>query len=211
MAALGVVVGEAHAVVRDGRNVADALAQFYRVVLMGVGGRAIILAESGRLEDPSRYLTVCRGILGRVEHLAGDIAQALRREDQSQASQWSEWEWEGAEPGIVQRMSAERYPLTFFAVRLMELSSDAMPVIDLQGTANEVLSWFESNADRLLPFVSDQPDATREHRREWAAGVLRAAVKRDEIAEDNRIIASELSPERVAGFNSSVYATAFAA
>ena len=64
---------------RDGRNVTDALAQFYRVVLMGVGGRAIILAESDRLEDPTRYLTVCRGILGRVEHLAGDIAQALRR------------------------------------------------------------------------------------------------------------------------------------
>ena len=195
---------------RDGRNVSDALTQFYRVVLMGVGGRAIILAESGRLGDPCRYLTVCRGILGRVEHLAGDIAQALRREDQSQASQWSEWEWEGAEPGIVQRMSAERYPLTFFAVRLMELSSDAMPVIDLQGTANEVLSWFESNADRLLSFVSDQPDATREHRREWAAGALRAAVKRDEIAEDDRVIASELSPERVAGFNSSVYETALA-
>ena len=107
-------------------------------------------------------------------------------------------------------MSAERYPLTFFAVRLMELSSDAMPVIDLQGTANEVLSWFESNADRLLPFVSDQPDTTLEHRREWAAGALRAAVERDEIAQDDRIIASELSPERVAGFNSSVYDTAFA-
>ena len=54
---------------------------------MGVGGRAIILSESGTLEDPSRYLAVSRGILGRVEHLAGDIAQALKREDQSQASQ----------------------------------------------------------------------------------------------------------------------------
>ena len=191
-------------------NFSQTLAQFYRVVLMGVGGRAIILAESGRLEDPSRYLAVCRGTFGGVQHLGGDIAEALRREDQSQTSQWSEWEWEGAEPGIVQRMSAERYPLTFFAVRLMELSSDAMPVVDLHGTANQVLSWFESNADRLLAFVSDQPDSTPEQRREWATGVLRAAVKRDEIAEDDRIIASELSPERVAGFNSSVYATAFA-
>ena len=195
----------------DRKNFSDTLEQFYRVVLMGVGGRAIILSESGTLEDPSRYLAVSRAIWGRVEHLAGDIAQALNREDQSQASQWSEWEWEGAKPGIVRSMSAERYPLTFFAVRLMELSSDAMPVVDLHGTANRVISWFESNADRLLPFVSDQPDATREQRREWATGALRAAVKRDEFAEAERIIASELSLERVAGFNSSVYATAFAA
>ena len=196
---------------RDGMNFSQKLAQFYRVVLMGVGGRAIILAESGSLEDPSRFLAVCRGIFGRVEPLAGDVAQAVRRKDQSQASQWLEWEREGAEPGIAQRMSAERYPLMFFAVRLMELSSGAMPVVDLHGTANEVLSWFESDADRLLPFVSDQPDATREQRREWATGALRAAVKKDEVAEDDRIIASELSLERVAGFNSSVYATAFAA
>ena len=195
---------------RDRMNFSDTLEQLYRVVLMGIAGRAIILAESGRMEDTSRYLPVSRGKYSHVEPLADDIAQALRREDRSQASQWSEWEWEGAEPGIVQRMSAERYPLTFFAVRLVELSSNTMPAIDLHGTANQVLSWFESNADRLLPFVSERPEATREQRRDWAAGTLRAAVKRDEIAEDDRIIASELSPERVANFRSSVYANTFA-
>ena len=189
----------------------NKMEQFYRVVLMGLAGRAIILSQSGRMEDPSRYLAVSRGKFSRVEYLAVDISQALKREDRSQVSQWSEWEWEGAEPGIVQTMSAERYPLTFFAVHLMESSSDAMPAIDLHGTASRVLSWFESNADRLLPFVSDQLDSTREERREWAAGALREAVKRDEVAEDDRIIACELSPERIASFRSSVYANAFAA
>ena len=196
---------------RDRMNFSDTLDQLYRVVLMGIAGRAIILAESGRMEDTSRYLPVSRGKYSHVEPLADDIAQALRREDRSQASQWSEWEWEGAEPGIVQRMSAERYPLTFFAVRLVELSSNTMPAIDLHGTANQVLSWFATNADRLLPFVSEPSEATREQLRDWAAGALRAAVKRDEIAEDDRIIGSELSPERVASFRSSVYANTFAA
>ena len=196
---------------RELMSFSGTLEQSYRVVLMGLAGRAIILAESGRIEDTGRYLAVSRGKYSQVEPLADDIAQALRREDRSQASQWSEWEWEGAEPGIVQRMSAERYPLTFFAIHLMELSSDAMPPIDLHGTANQALSWFESNADRLLPFVSERPEATREQCREWATGALRAAVKRDEIAEDDRIIASELSPERVANFRSSVYANTFAA
>ena len=196
---------------RDRMSFSDMLEQLYRVVLMGLAGRAMILAESGRMEDTSRYLAVSRGKYSYVESLADDIAQAFRREDRSQASQWSEWEWEGTEPGIVQRMSAERYPLTFFAIHLMELSSDTMPPIDLHGTANQVLSWFESNADRLLPSVSERPEATREQCREWAAGALRAAVKRDEVEEDNRIIASELSPERVADFRSSVYANTFAA
>ena len=93
----------------------------------------------------------------------------------------------------------------------MELSSDEMPAIDLHGTANQVLSWFESNADRLLPFVSDQPGTTREQRREWAAEALTAAVTTDEAAEENRIITSKLSLERVAAFKSGVYEIALGA
>lgn len=194
---------------RHGESFSNALEQLYRVVLMGVSGRAIILTEAGRIEEPSSYLAAARALHEGITRLADDIAQSLKLEDRSQASQWSEWEWEGAEPGIVQSLSLERYPLTFFAVRLMELSSDAMSPIDLQGTANQVLTWFESNADRLLPFVSDQPGTTREQRREWAVGALIAAVKTDEITEENRIITSGLSPERIEGFKSGVYETAF--
>ncbi len=98
--------------------------------------------------------------------------------------------------------------MTFFAVRLMELSSEEMPAIDLHGTEERILSWFESNADRLLRFVSDQPGATREQRRDWAVKALTAAVATDEAAEDNRIIASRLSPQKVAAFKSGVFEAA---
>ena len=86
---------------RDGESFSNALEQFYRVVLMGVSGRAITLAEAGRIEEPSSYLAAPRGFFGGVTRLADDIAEALKLEDGSQPSQWSEWEWEGAEPGIV--------------------------------------------------------------------------------------------------------------
>ena len=196
---------------RDGESFSNALEQMYRVVLMGVSGRAITLAKAGRIEEPSSYLAAPREILGEVTRLADHIAEALKLEDSLQHSQWSEWEWEGAQPGIVQGLSPERYPLTFFAVRFMELSSDEMPAIDLHGTANQVLSWFESNADSLLPFVSDQPGTTREQRRAWAAEALTAAVATDEAAEENRIITSQLSLEKVAAFKSGVYETALGA
>ena len=193
---------------RNGESFSNALEQSYRVVLMGLSGRAITLTQTNRIEEAGRYLAVPRGIFGGVTRLADDIAQALNLEDRSQNSQWSEWEWEGAEPGIVQRLSPESYPLTFFAIRLMELSFDEIPSIDLHGAASLVLTWFHSNADRLLPFVSDQTGVTREKRRDWATSVLREAVKVDEISEANRIIAGELSPDRIADFKSGVYATA---
>ena len=196
---------------RDGASFSDELEQFYRVALIGLSGRVIILAESKKIEEPSGLLAVARVICGGVARLAADVAQAFSYQDQSQATLWSEWEWEGAEPGIARTLSSERYPLTFFAVRLMELSSDDMPLIDLHGTASQALSWFELNADRLLPFVSDQPGATREQRRDLAIAVLKAAVRIDEISEDDRVIASELSPEKVADFKSGVYAIAFGA
>ncbi len=195
---------------RNGESFYCALEQSYGVVLMGVAGRAIALAEAGRVEQPNRYLAAPRQIFGEVARLADHVAEALRREDGSQHPQWSEWELEGAEPGVARFLSPERYPLTFFAVRLIELSSEEMPAIDLHGTADQVLSWFETNADRLLCFVSDQPGATREQRRDWASKALTAAVATDEAAEDNCIIASQLSPEKVAAFKSGVYKAALA-
>ena len=152
---------------RDGASFSDELEQFYRVALIGLSGRVIILAESKKIEEPSGFLAVARVICGGVARLAADVAQAFSYQDQSQATLWSEWEWEGAEPGIVRTLSSERYPLTFFAVRLMELSSDDMPLIDLHGTASQALSWFELNADRLLPFVSDQPGAPGSNAGTW--------------------------------------------
>ena len=196
---------------RGGEVFHSKLGQYYRVMLMGVAGRAVALAEAGRIEDPSRYLAAPREIFGGVTRLVDDIAEALNLEDGSLTLQWSEWEWEGTESGVVRTLSPERYPLTFFAIRLMELSSDEMPALDLHGTANQILSWFKSNADRLLHFVSEQPGTTGDQRREWAAEALMAAVRTDEANEENRIITSELSTEWVASFKSGVYETALGA
>ena len=192
-------------------DVCGALEQDYRIVLMGLAGRAITLAESGRISDAARYLDVGREAHSRRDRLADDTAQALVRDDTFGATQWSDWEWEGAEPGKAQIMNPEQYPLTFFVVRLMELSSNTMPAINLHGSAHRVLGWFETNAERLLRFVSDGPTATKEERYVRAAGTLRASVQVDENAEEDRIINSSLSPERVSLFKSDVYASAFAA
>ena len=178
-------------------------------MLMGLAGRAIILAEAGRISDATGYLEVGREAHDRRERLADDTAQALLRDDSFGATQWSVWEWESAEPGKVQIMNPEQYPLTFFVVRLMELSSKTMPAINLHGNANRVLGWFETNAERLLPFVSDMPTETKKERRVWAADALGVSVQVDETSEDDRIISSSLSPERIALFRSDVYASAF--
>ena len=192
-------------------ELSDRLEQEHRIVLMGLAGRAINLAESGRISDATRYLEVGREAHSSRNRLAEDIAQAFVRDDSSRVTQWSEWQWEGAEPGKAQVMNPEQYPLTFLVVRLMELSSITMPALNLHGRANRVLGWFETNAERLLPFVSEEPTATKEERRLWAAEALRASVPLDETAEEDRIISSNLSPERVSLFKSDVYASAFAA
>ena len=187
-----------------------ALEQDYRIVLMGLSGRAINLVESDRLSDATRYLEVGREAYGRGERLADDAVQALLRDDNVWATQWWDWESEGAEPGVARIINPERFPLTFFVVRLMDLSSNTMAALNLHGSANRVLGCFETNAERLLPFVSEIPTATKEERRGWAAGALRASVRADETAEDDRIISSNLNAERVSLFKSDVYASAFA-
>ena len=188
----------------------DRLEQEYRILLMGLAGRAINLAESGRVSDATRYLEVGREAYSRRERLADDAAQALVRDDNFGATLWSDWESEDIEPGIARIINPERYPLTFFVVRLMELSSNSTATLNLHGSANRVLGWFETNSERLLPFVTEGPTATKEERRGWAAGALRASVQADETAEEDRIISSNLDPERVSLFKSDVYASAFA-
>ncbi len=184
------------------------LEQEYRTVLMGLAGRAIHLAESGSLADPTRYLDVARGAYGNSDRLAAAAAQALLRANEVRNSQWSEWEWEGAEPGIARMLNPERYPLTFLSVRLMELSSQNMPALNLRGNAKRVLEWFEANYDRLQAFV-DVEAAVINTRIDLVRGALQNAVRLDEVTEDDRIIASKLSDERVSEFKSSIYASAF--
>ena len=198
---------------RDDRaELYDRLEQDYRIALMGLGGRAVILADAGRIEKADPYLDFARGKYGSPRQLAEDVAQAIDRNRNAQlgGSQWFEWETEGADNFEVRTLRLERYPLTLFAVCLMELSNESMPALDLQGSAQQALSWFENNAARLENHVREVPALTVEKRREFATAALRAAVRGDEVAEDHMIIGRELSEDRVSTFVSEVYAGAFA-
>ena len=185
------------------------LEQEYRIALMGLGGRALILARSNTIGDVNPYLDVGRGVHVHLGPIADDLAVSLVDDDNSPFSIWQEWETEGAEPYQVVVISMERYPLTFFSLRLLELSSDKMPSFDLRGRAQRALDWFIGNSETVEAYVRDEPDLTLEQRREFATEALRSAVRGDEVAEDFDIIGRELSANRVSAFKSDVYSAAF--
>ena len=188
----------------------EELERDYRIALMGLGGRAIILADEGRLDDPAPYLDVVRGKYGNLRELGEDIAQVLPLKKQLERSQWREWEAEGADNYRVHPLRMGRYPLTLFAVRLMELANTSMSALDLHGNAQQVLDWFETNADRLKRYVSAAPAIRLEERRVLANDALRAAVHTDEVAADHEVIERELSAERIETFASEVKEAVFA-
>ena len=105
-----------------------------------------------------------------------DAAQALLRANEVRNSQWSEWEWEGAEPGKAHMLNPERYPLTFLTVRLMELSSENMAALNLRGNAKRVLGWFEANSGRLQAYANLEPAVVNE-RIDLAKNALQNAIQ----------------------------------
>ena len=186
-------------------NLGDSLAQQYRIALMGLAGRAIILATSSTIADATPYLNIARGVYTRVRYLGDDIAVALMNERRFGFSLWHDWEAPDDAHGQVVTVSPEKYPLTFFAVRIMELSENATLMLNVRGNAKYILDWFLANAEQLERFVQDTPVVHSRQRRERAIEILQEAVRRDEIAEDQKIIRRELSKDRVADFKSSVY------
>ena len=205
-------------------EVYERVVQAYRIALMGLGGRAVLLAESGRLANPRAYPDEIRAEHMDVQQLAADVARALAHHE-GEWSVWSDWEMEGAGNLEVRTVRPERYPLTYFTVRLLEIAREPMPALDLSGSAQRVLDWFETNVEELERQVHLEPDTSVEEpregpvqlgreailqeRRELALGALRAAVLRDEVAADEEVIARELSEERIAAFTADVYAAAF--
>ena len=184
------------------------LEQEYRIALMGLGGRALFLAQSNWIADVNPYLDVGRRAYADLGPMAGDLAAALARDDYSPFSMWGEWEREGAEPDQVISILPERYPLMFCTLRLMELSSETMPTFDLRGRAQRALDWFVDNAESVGAHVRAELDLTLEQRSEFVTDALRSAVRRDEVAEDYEIIGRELSTDRVSDFKLDVYANA---
>ena len=122
-----------------------------------------------------------------------------------------DWETEDTGNFEARFVDPRQYPLAFFAVRLLELATKPLPVLDLHGSAKQVLDWFTANSEDLESHVRDDPNTSAEERRERVIGVLNDAVRRDEVAEDEDIIRRKLSPERIAAFTADVYASAFTA
>ena len=185
------------------------LEQEYRIALMGLGGRALLLARSGRVADANPYLDVGRQAYAQLGPMGNDLALALSYEDSPGFSLWEQWEMEGATSHQPTSVLVERYPLLFFALRLMELSSGAVPNLDLHGRAQRALDWFTNNSESVQTYVRAEPEPTLEQRRELAAEALRSSVLRDEIAEDYEIIARDLSETRISALNSEIHAAAF--
>ena len=186
------------------------LEQDYRIAIMGLGGRAILLHEAGRIGDPEPYIDAARAEYSGLERLANDISQAIGHVEQGSFSLWSDWDMEGPSAQMLRPVQTDQYPLTLFSVRLLELASDPMPSLDLRGDAQQLLNWFEANAGQLEPYVRADPETSIDDRRALAIKALSAAVIGDEVAADEEMIARELSEERIAAFTADVYAAIFA-
>lgn len=190
----------------DEPRLSSLVGQDYRIVLAGLAGRAIILTERANLVDANPYLHMARNQYTRFEELGDDIVTALTGPRRFRiSSQWHDWEMRDGPPGQAIMVSPERYPLTLFAVRLMELIDDNTRVLNLRGHARQTLDWFLANAERLEPFVQGTPPVNARQRREIAIEVLRNAVRIDDAEDDNRIIVSELSNDRIAAFQDGVH------
>ena len=152
-----------------------------RVALMELGGVAMRPAEAGGVDDPQPYLDVLRGEYSSLEQLSGDLVRAIEVHD-SDPFFWMDLldspsvaiGWTAGNP--------TNYALRFFSVRLLELASDTMPALNLEGRAWLVLRWFEGNAGQFERHLRGVGDIDLQRRRELALGALRDAVRRDEEA-----------------------------
>ena len=178
----------------------NTLVQQQRIALMGLAGRAVTLETADRVPDAGPYLAVAREAYRDAGTLAEDISAAIRFQPGMVLSQWADWEFEDAPDGEAVSLSTDKYPLTFFAVRLMELLDSPDANLNLHGDARRVLDWFIENAERLQPLALVGPDAAVDGRRELATNVLYEAVRRDELEEDYETIRREISAEKVAEF-----------
>ena len=185
------------------------LEQDYRVALMGIGGRALLLAESGRSEDPHPYVQAALSKYDELGPMGSDVAYAL--DENHTMALWADWEMEGAEPLKVRSLERVRYPLTFFCTSLLQFAASSLPPLDLRGRAQRVLDWFNANASRFERHMTSSPDITFDERRERAISALRDAVRADDVAHDIDVAQWQLSTDKVAAFTSDVYASAVGA
>ena len=186
----------------------ETLERDHRAVLMGIAGRAAILENTGRISDMSPYASPARRAFTNPGRLADDLAYAIQSRDRSaNFSQWTEWDWQdsGQEMGLIS-VAPEKYPFTFFSIRMMEIVTDPKPSINLHGESQRTLDWFTNNSERLERHVVASPGITAQRRHELVAEALEEAILNDSIQEDLKIIGWDLSEGRISDFTSEVYA-----
>ena len=180
------------------------LRQEYRIAIMGLTGRAVILSDSGDVADPAPYLDVARALFGKLTDLSDVVSGAMRIDYHVSFSQWWGWDTPYRLSAYSGSPSVERFPRTCFAVLLMERAEDLTLNLDLHGNAKPILEWFLDNAEGLERFVIDTSSVSASERREFATEALRRAVLHDEVQVDLDVISRELSVDRVGILKSGV-------
>ena len=160
----------------------ERLERTMRVGLMGLAGRAMVLAEEGQLRDPQPYIEVARSQCPNLERLASDSA-VIHTLDAQGTFSWLTWESEGLGVQIIDTTEAERYPLAFASLRLLELAQDPMPTLDLEGAAQRVFDGYQSLATLVDSYLRPEPGAPSERRRGLVSYALQVAVRREEAAQ----------------------------
>ena len=174
----------------DAADLHAALVRDARIALLGLGGRALELARSGQISELDPYINVTRGEYNDPQRLADDLAQALSSSEYSDRFSWTSWQFPTGS-GTGPMLDPHRYVLSFGMLRLLELATSPLPEIDLHGSAEVVLNRLESS--NLERFLEPHPDAGMEARRTRVREALEAAMRRDRRADEDAVIASELS------------------
>ena len=182
------------------------LEQRVRIALMGLGGRALQLAQQNKVNDPQPYLDVVRAQYSSPETLAKDMAVALDLAEtlEEGVPLWREWESEGIPSLTVYSLNPARYPLAFFVLRLLELASAPLPALSLQGGTQRVSGWSTEHLSEVEGFVKVPPGETLEALKQHALSSLGDTVQSHEIAREEDIIRRPLSSSRIRDFKEGV-------
>ena len=161
------------------------LEQLHRIGLMGLAGRAIRLAAAGRIASWTPYVEMARSVSIYTDRLVDDLVTALDYEFQDMLL-WRQWEGEGPDYEVIvmREMDPQRYPLTYFGVRLLELANGTLPELHFRGKAEQVLKWFERNSDLVEGYVQSEPTVGIDVRRKRVLDALQQAVLLDERVRD---------------------------
>ena len=176
----------------------DALLQDARIALLGLGGRALELAGPSQGAELDPFINIPRDEYRDPQRLADDLAQALSSPDYVDRFSWTSWQFPTGS-GTGPMLDPHRYVLSFGVLRLLELATSPLPDLDLHGSAEVVLNR-HGNTVHLERLLALHPDVSMEERQARVRAALEAAVQRDRRADEDEVIASELSVARVENF-----------